>query len=184
MPRNFSATPAKLLGEALDVQLVNQCLVPGGAGRPIVAPGEGRVHDAAERAERRVVAAVQGKVGRGVAEFVAEQRIVPMHLAANRLGIRVQDDLFRIEAVPVGRLVGTVNPVAVKLVGLNVGQVTVPDLVGMFAENNALGFGRCIGGVEQAQLDLGGMLGKKREVDAAPRPRSRREDRVVQAKYA
>ena len=40
------------LREASDVQLVNQRLVPRGAQRPIVTPGERRVDDGTERGER------------------------------------------------------------------------------------------------------------------------------------
>ena len=50
------------LGEALDVQLVDQRLVPRRARRPIVAPGERGIDDRGERRVRRAVAIVEGRV--------------------------------------------------------------------------------------------------------------------------
>ena len=66
------------LGEALDVQLVDHRLVPGGARRPVVAPGEGRVDHRRQRGEGGAVAVVEREVGLRVAELVAEQLVGPL----------------------------------------------------------------------------------------------------------
>jgi hypothetical protein len=47
------------LGETLDVQLVNEGLVPGGARRVVVSPRERRVEHHAERGERGAIAVVE-----------------------------------------------------------------------------------------------------------------------------
>ena len=124
------------LREALDVQLVDQRLVPGRARRPVVAPGEGRVDHRRQRGIRRAVAVVEGQVGLRVAELVAEQLVGPAHVAADRLGVRVEHDLVGIEAVPAGGLVRPVDAVAVELAGQDVGQVGVPDLVGVLLQRD------------------------------------------------
>jgi hypothetical protein len=58
-----------------------------------------------------------------------------------------------------------VDAVAVELAGEHVRQVRVPDLVGLLRERQAVRFRRRARGIEQAQLDLRGVLGEKREVD-------------------
>ena len=51
------------LGEALDVHLVDQRLVPGDQRRPVVAPGEGLVENRGQRRELGVVAIVERQIG-------------------------------------------------------------------------------------------------------------------------
>ena len=89
------------LGEALDVQLVDDRLVPGGPRRPVVAPGEGRIDHGRQRGIGCTVAVVEGQVGLRVVELVAEQLVGPLHVAADRLGVRVEHHLVGVESVPV-----------------------------------------------------------------------------------
>ncbi len=159
------------LGEALDVQLVNERLVPGRARWSVVAPGEGGVHHGAERGEGGVVAVVGGQVVFGVAYLVAEERIVPAQVAADGLGVGVEEDFARVEAVAVGRVVRPVDAVAVELIGLHVRQVGVPDHVGVFCDGDAFGFLGGLHGIEETQLHFRRVLGKEGEVDARPVPR-------------
>ena len=65
------------------------------------------------------------------------------------------------------RVVGSVDPVAVKLAGPRLGQIAVPDLVGVFGQHDA----RLLvlpAAIEQAQLDLLGMGREQREIDPLP----------------
>src|SRR5262245_16178734 len=73
--------------------------------------------------------------------------------------------------MPLHGFIGTVHPVAVELAGLHVGKVGVPDLIGVFLEYDASRFHRVVRGVEQAELDLGRILGEQGEVDAGAVPR-------------
>ena len=73
-----------------------------------------------------------------VAELVAEQLVGPLHVAADQLGIRVEHDLVGVEPVPLGRLERPVDAVAVELAGQHVGQVGVPDLVGVLLQRDAV----------------------------------------------
>jgi len=54
---------------------------------------------------------------------------MPCQGPRDRLGIRVEEELGRIEAVPVLGLVRPVHPVAVQEAGPRLGQVDVPHLV-------------------------------------------------------
>src|SRR4051794_24309297 len=63
------------LRETLDVDLVDEGLVPRGMRRAIVAPGEGRVDDLRQRGEGGAVALVEGEVRLRIAHLVAEQGI-------------------------------------------------------------------------------------------------------------
>ena len=89
------------LREALDVQFVDERLVPGRARRPIVAPGEGTVDHGGQRGELRRCRA-RRTTGRRcrIADLVAEQRIVPIQVAADRLGIRIEQDFVRLKRWP------------------------------------------------------------------------------------
>ncbi|MNN57835.1 hypothetical protein D3C81_1728440 [compost metagenome] len=68
-------------------------------------------------------------------------------------------------------LVGAMHTVAVDQPGVRVGQVAVVDLVGVFGQLDALDF-LFATGVEQAQLDLGGVGREQGEVDPKPVPGS------------
>ncbi|MNE67216.1 hypothetical protein D3C80_1628120 [compost metagenome] len=55
-------------------------------------------------------------------------------------------------------------PVAVDQARMGVGQVTMEDFIGVFGQLDAFEFDLAAG-IEEAQLDLGGVGGKQREVD-------------------
>ena len=85
------------LGEALDVHLVDDGLVPRRARRLVVAPGERGIDDGRQRREGGVVAGVHGEVGERVADPVAEHRVVPDDPAPDRFRVRIDDDLMGVE---------------------------------------------------------------------------------------
>ena len=148
-------------GEALHVQLVHDRLVPRGARRPVVHPVEVRVGDDAFGHARGAVAVV-GRIG------VAAHRVwvhggVPSHLALDRLGVRVEQQLRRIAAMAGVRCPRSVDAVAVALPGFDVGHVRMPDVAVDLGERDTL---LVAVGVEQAQLDAFGDLGEDREVGA------------------
>ena len=65
------------LRKPLDVELVDNGLVPRRAGRPVVAPGKGRIHDPALGHPGGVVLLVEGQVLLLGAEPVPEVRDIP-----------------------------------------------------------------------------------------------------------
>ncbi len=69
-----------------------------------------------------------------------------------------------------GRLVGTVDAIAIDLPGQHIGQVGVPDHVGLLGHCDATRFFGGLGRIEQAKLDLVGVLRIEREIRAAAIP--------------
>ncbi len=126
----------------------------------VVAPVEERVDHHRLRHARRgvvVVAAV------GVAEVVAEQRLVPLEVAVDRLRVRVDQQLVGIAPLSCGRIVGPVHPVAVALTRLDGRQKAVPDEAVHFVQRHP-GLGAV--GVEEAEFHLLGDLAEYRKVGA------------------
>ena len=130
-----------------------------GMRRRAVAPGEGGVDDAGLQHEGRAVALVEGQVVAGL-DLVAEQRRVPLELADHLLGVGIEQQLVGIEAVAGRGLVGAVHAIAVDRARPRIGQVAVPDLVGVFGQCDALELALAAI-VEQAELDLGGVQDRK-----------------------
>src|SRR5262249_24138913 len=123
-----------------------------------------------ERCKRSVIAFVERQVGAGVADLVTEQGIIPANVAADGLDVGVEDELSGGEAVAPGGLVRPVDARAVELPRLDVGQVDMPDLVGLFSQGDPLSFRGRLGRIEQTQLDLGSVLREKGEIDAGAVP--------------
>ena len=158
-------------GEAPDVDLVDEGRLERGARWRIVAPAERAVdHDRLGHERRRVAL-----VGRPVlvADPIAEERVVPAHGSVQSLGVRVDEQLCRVEAVPVMRRIGPVHAVAVALAGARIGQVAVPDELAALGEAHAL---LVSGLVEEAQVDGGRVLAEEREVH--PRAVPGRAERI------
>jgi hypothetical protein len=93
--------------------------------------------------------------------FAASQRIGPL----DRLGVRIDEQLVRVEAVALVGRVGAVDAEAVALPGPDAGQVAVPLQDGALGERDAL---LVVVVVEQAQLDALAVLAEDREVRAVP----------------
>ncbi len=159
------------LGEAAHVHLVDDRVVPRRARIAVVAPRERRVDDLALRHAARVVAPILRQVGALTADAIAEVRIAPGERPDDRLRIGIEQQLLRVEAMAVLRLVRAVHAIAVQLPRPRLGQVAVPDLVRLLAQRDALQLAPPAA-IEQAQLDAFRMLGEQREVDALAVPRS------------
>ena len=147
-----------LLGQAADVRLVDHGLVVGDARRPVQVPVEERVHHHRARDVRRGVGVVPPV---RVPELVGEHRLAPGDLALDRLGVRVDQQLVRVAALPLGRVVRAVHPVPVPLARADAGQVPVPDEPVHLVQVDPR-LGAVV--VEQAELDPVGYLGEQPEV--------------------
>ncbi len=95
-----------------------------------------------------------------------------MQGSADGLRIGVQQEFVGIESMPVFRIVGTVNPVAIELAGLKVGDVNMPNQVGGLRQLDNPARVAGIRRAEQAQLNLFRILREEREVDPLAIPRS------------
>jgi hypothetical protein len=171
---------------AAHVQLVDHHVVPRHIGGAVVVPGEGRLGHLAFGHAAGTVAPVEREVVAPVADGVAEHRVAPAQASDDVAGIRIEQQLGRIEAMAFFGLVGTVHAITVQPSRPSLGQVAMPDVIGVFAHLDALGFAPPIG-AEQAQLHLLGMLGEEREVDPFAVPcgaqgvRAARPDRADRA---
>ena len=159
------------LREPFDVQLVDNRLVPGRARRTIVSPRKSRVGGHRQRRKGRVVSLVERKILALVTEPVTKHRIVPTHIATNRFGIRIEHDLMRIEAMAPLGLVRSMHAISIELARFDVGQIAMPDHVGMLWQQEPVSFLLGLRRIEQTKLDLRGVLRKNCEVDTCPIPR-------------
>src|SRR5690606_40953079 len=117
--------------------------------RVVATTGKGWIDDLALGDEGRTVALVEAQVAVGMADGVAEQRFGPTQLAYQLFGVWVDQQLVGVETMPGFRLVGPINAVSIDLPRMSVGQVAVPDFIGIFRQNDALQLGFAAG-VEQA----------------------------------
>src|SRR6267143_4804629 len=136
-----------------NMQLEDNCFFPGDLWTAILPPSKGRLDDPAFRDLARIVAAVKRQIRPLTAYAVAKQRIAPPQPAVQRLGIGIDQQLVGIKAVPIRRIVWSVDAVAVKEVRARIRQVSVPDFIGVFRKHDPrlLAVPRAI---EQAQFDL------------------------------
>ena len=105
------------LGETLDVHLINHALVPGNARRLICSPTEGGINHYAFEHAGSTVAAIEGEIFLGMTNPVAEVRIAPLQIILDLLGVGIQQQLMVIKTVSVGRIVRTVDTVAIQQSG-------------------------------------------------------------------
>jgi hypothetical protein len=66
-----------------------------------------------------------------MAKLVAEKFLTRTQVATDGLDVRVEQESIGVKAMLPGRVVGSVDAVAVSLHGLHVGELAVPNLVGM-----------------------------------------------------
>ena len=111
------------LGEALDVDLVEDRVCHRPARSAVIAPVELRRHQHRARYVRRRVAVV-GSI-RVIGRMTVDRR-VPVHLARNRAGIGVEQQLRGIAADARRRIPRAVDPKAVALARCNVRKIALP----------------------------------------------------------
>ncbi len=159
------------LGHALDMHLVDHEVGELAPRHGAVAPGVGGGVD--HRRQRRMggaVTRVERQVGVGIADRVAEQRLVVAEVAPHRPGVGVEQQLVDVASCAALGLVGPVDPDAVQLAGAQVGEVAVPDLAAAVGQREPLALLGRLWRVEQAQVDAGGRLGEHGHVDAVAVP--------------
>ena len=148
-------------GQSLDMRLIDHRFGQGTVQGTVVAPGEAGVHDHRLRHVLRAVAAVEGQVGIVMPDPVSHQRVMRGGPSRQPLGIGVDQQLARVEAMPFVGAIGAVHPKAVFLAWAQPLDMAVPDM--------ALAFGQIdprlsVAFVEQAQHGAFGMLRKHRKV--------------------
>src|SRR5262249_17892490 len=120
------------LGEALDVRLVNDRVLPGNGRPAFCAPGEGLVDDHTLGHTARIVAPVKRKIAACATSAVAEMRIAPYEPPGELLRIRIDEELVRVEAQSALGLIGAMHPIAIELPRHHIAEIAMPDILGAF----------------------------------------------------
>src|SRR5215813_13907638 len=104
-----------IAGESLDVEFVDDGLMPRDSKPAVVLLEEPGVDDDRLGHERTAVRVVDGQVEVGITESVWEDRPVPANVALDGLGVGVEQELGRVAAKPPPGVVGAMNAEAVAL---------------------------------------------------------------------
>ncbi len=161
------------LGEALHVQLVDDRLVPGAPQEVVALPLERLVEDDRLGDRGGIVGRVHEQV---VAVLVGEgASAIPLHRPLDRLRVRVDQQLVRVEAVPPLGGPRPVDPVAVALPGADPGEIAVPVVRRVAGELVA---GLDVRVVEEAQHDTLRVLRREGEVRTAAVPARAERERL------
>ena len=119
---------------AANMRFVNDGLVQRRGWPLLAAPVEARVDHRTDGRKRCAVPVIERKIAVRVAQTIAEQFIRPFQLASDGLGIRIEQQLVRIEAQPRVRIVGAMHAIAVQLTRTYARKVDVPGAVRPFAD--------------------------------------------------
>src|SRR5262249_17330201 len=111
--------------------------MPGSLKRPITFPVESGINDHTLGHLRGTIALITREIEVRIADRIAKQRIAPADVSVECLRIGVKQQLRGIEPMSSLGLIRTVNSVAVSLTRLCLGQVDVPDVIGLLANWNA-----------------------------------------------
>jgi len=130
----------------------------------VISPTEGLIYDYTFGLIGCAVPVIFGQVRLGVSDCIAEESLMPGQNAGNGLGVRITEELGRIEAQAFSGLIGSVYPVAVKLVGPHLRKVYMPDLISLlfYRETN---FTASVQAIEKAQFHSRGVLRKESKVN-------------------
>src|SRR5690606_12548389 len=120
--------------------------------------------------ERRTVALVESEIVARGADLIAEKLVRPLELPHQRFRVRIENELVRIEAMALRGLVRAVHAIGIDGAGARVGKVAVPDLIGVFGQDDALELALACG-VEKTKLDFRRVRREQREIDAEAVPR-------------
>ena len=142
----------------------------GRAGPFVVAPLKRVIDHNRFRHAPRVVAKIAREIFLLPAHDVAEHFVGPIHLARDRLRIRIDQQLRAVETHAALGIVRPINAVAVELSRTHIGQEHMPDLVRVFRHRDANIFLGRVDIIEEAEIDRGRHFGKNREVNSVAEP--------------
>src|SRR5262249_15844134 len=144
--------------------LVDNGLVPGRARWTVIPPGKGGINDHGQGSIGRVIAPIIGQIGLRIAQAVAKKGISPAHITANRFGVGVEYNLVGVEAVPLLWCVGAMDAIAVELTREHLWQVSVPDVIRLGWQRDAVRLLVSVSRVKEAQLHLRSVLREERKI--------------------
>ena len=151
--------------ETAHVHLVNRRIGPRDRGSAdIPAPGL-RLDDDAFRGAGRAVAGIETQILERVILAETVTRIGPDEVTGEQAGIRIDQQLVRIETVSRFRRVGPVHAIAIALSRPDSRHEPVPYAIAAIGQREARGFVAPVA-IEQTQLDPLGVRGIQREIHA------------------
>src|SRR4029453_2080665 len=153
------------------MRLVDDGVFPWGMRPPLVAPGEGLIDHHALRHAARIIATVEREITARAAGAISEMRIAPDQPPGEPLGIRIEQELVRIETKAMLGFIGTGHAVTVELARADVVKVAVPNVLAAFRQGNTLELPPPMA-VKQAKFDFGGIGRKQRKICPPPVPGS------------
>ena len=165
------------LGEALDVHLVDDHLVPRAPGPLVTLPIKRRIDHDRLGDRRRIVFLITHQIS----VILAGNRIRmdvgrrPVHGPVDRQRVRVDQQLVGVEPISVLRRPRPLHPVAISLARADTRQIAVPMKRRALAQRQTR-LGAIV--VEQTQLDAFGVLGEQRKIRSLPVPRRARRQRL------
>src|SRR5687767_5834749 len=110
------------------------------SGRLVVSPVERRIDHDAFGYPPGIIPVVPRKIGvLSAVHFVPKHLIAPVDEPRDGSGIRIEQQFRVVEAVTLLRLVGTVNPEAVKLSRLHFRHKTMPNLIRVLGHSDPQG---------------------------------------------
>jgi hypothetical protein len=147
--------------EALDVGFVDDGLVPRDTRRAVFPPVEGFVDDDGLGHPRCRISMRRGQVLVFVVYLVGQDLRPPVDVSVDRLGVGIDEQLDRVEALSLRRPVGTIHSVAVALARTYPREVTMPHEGARLGEGHAQ---LALLVIEETQLHARRLLGEDREV--------------------
>src|SRR5258707_2610556 len=126
------------LREPLDVDFVDDRVLPGNRRSTLCAPREGFVDDHAFRHSARVVSPIEREIGPRAAGAAAEMRVAPDEAPCNLLGVGIDEELGCIEAQSALGLIRAMKPVTVQPSWRDIIEVAMPDILGAVRQRDAL----------------------------------------------
>ena len=106
----------------------------------ICAPGKRWIDDHGLEHAGSAVATIHGEIGILAVDAVTEMRVAPLQVADDLLGVGIEKEFVRVESVSLVRIVGTMDAVSVEESGPRLGQVAMPDLIGLIFDPHAMQF--------------------------------------------
>jgi hypothetical protein len=136
--------------ESFDVHFVDHGVGKRGLGLAVILPIEAGVDD--DRF-RNAVGAVLGIDLQGVTgcEVVRKDGLLPVDAAGERFRIGIDEEFVEVETVPMFRVPGAIDAIAVELTGLDAIHKSVPDVGGALTESDAVNLFSLR--VEEAKVD-------------------------------
>src|SRR5439155_27260312 len=104
-----------------------------------------------------------------MSDRIAEERVAPFDRTRNGLGVRIQEQLSRVEPMTLGRIIGAVRAIAVELSRPGFRQIDMPNLRGLFGHPNLRRRAALVWSLKRAEFDPRSVFRGQSEVYPGPR---------------